>query len=539
MVKNMFSRPDPPKNQRVHTDKVCFWAGDVPEQGVEQASCHAFGASPNGLECRCKSNTLQGQTKGLMRIIFTLAAAISLQASAQDTLFTEDFQAAPVQFSLNTADVGSSTSGYNHWVVNADYTGGAGSGSVCGIPVTFNIPVTAAQPGGVTGGPNSMYMHTVSDLAIASGIMNCNFLAADGFCNFSENYFSAMSTDVSTLGYDTVHFSFWWLCAGSTNSFGELYWSNNSGLSWNVFPGPGKYNNASGWVFESVMDPVFANQPQLRFGFRFVNNTTLTASDPGFGIDEVMITGIQGTSTAPVAAFSASAVTFCQESCIDFTDSTTNNPTAWQWFFPGALPDTSTMQHPMQICYSDTGIFDVTLIVTNGQGMDTLVKTGYIHSLANPQQPVIMAVGGDTLCTTFVPGYTYQWYFNLSTVIPGATDWCYEAMFPGTYTVEVTDINGCKSLSDPFLVTGVEESAWTAFRPEVMLAEGNLVVKFPFTMRESYMLYLYNAAGRLVHDGAYPNGNAVIDVTTLSAGIYILRMVTPQGPFMRKVPVYR
>jgi hypothetical protein len=232
-----------------------------------------------------------------MRISHLLfVAALSSPAAAQDTLFTENFQSSLIQFTLNTSGAGSTVSGYNHWVVNAAYAGGSGTGNVCGIPVSYSIPATQAQPAGVAGGPNSAYMHTVSDLAIAGGLSNCNYLAADGFCNFSENYFTEMKTDVNTSGYDTVRIGFWWLCAGSANSFGEVYYSTDGGASWILYTGMAKFNNAVNWVYASLTDPAFANQPQLRFGFRFVNNTTFSASDPGFGIDEVIVTAIQSAT---------------------------------------------------------------------------------------------------------------------------------------------------------------------------------------------------------------------------------------------------
>src|ERR1044071_1002991 len=48
------------------------------------------------------------------------------------------------------------------------------------------------------------------------------------------------------------------------------------------------------------------------------------------------------------------ATTFCEESgkCLDFFDVSSNNPTSWQWSFPGAVPSSSTAQNPVHICYN-------------------------------------------------------------------------------------------------------------------------------------------------------------------------------------------
>jgi len=464
-----------------------------------------------------------------------LATLATGSAAGQDTLFSENFQAAPWPFTLNSTAAGSTASGYNHWVVNSQYAGGPGSGTVCGIPVTFTVPATATQPGGIAGAPNSAYLHTVSDLSIANGISNCCFLAADGFCHFDENYFAAMNTDLNTTAYDTVSVSFWWLCAGGNNSYGELYYSTDGGASWTKQGGTAKYNNTSSWTHKTVTDPAFAQQAQLRFGFRFVNAAALSASDPGFGIDDIAVTGVQNV-TLPAAAFTASAVTFCEETCIDFTDQSTNMPTSWQWLFPGAVPDTSTLQNPQMICYSDTGFFDVTLIVSNAQGTDTLTLANYIHSIANPPQPVI-AVNGDTLCTAFSPGYSYQWYFNATTVIPGAVNYCYVAVFPGSYSVEITDTTGCKSLSDPVVVTGM---GGDAMQPDdrftVVTIDGAVLVLAGNGLTTPVALSLFDARGRLAGTAMLRPGSTV-RLADRARGLYVLRAGTGRESVRAKVAV--
>ncbi len=477
-----------------------------------------------------------------MKIIY-LTCLLNLSAGinliAQDTLFHENFQTAPSQFTLNTSDV-NSVNGYNHWVINNSYPGGSGSGTVCGFPVTFTIPNTPSQPSAITGSPNSTYLHTVSDLSISNGINNCCFLAADGFCFFAENYFSKMSADVNTTGYDTVKISFWWLCVGGANSYGELYYSINGGAAWTKHPGIPKYNATSNWSNIVLTDPAFVNQPTLRFGFRFVNNTALNASDPGFGIDDITVTGIQNV-TVPGANFIASATTFCEETCISFTDLSTNNPTSWQWYFPGAMPLTSTLQNPTQICYSDTGFFDVTLIASNTFGSDTLTLAAYIHSIANPPKPIITA-NGDTLCTAFNSSYTYQWFFNGSTAIPGATNYCYVAAFPGTYSVQIVDVTGCKSTSEPFVVTGVINAeatgGWVLVYPT--LANEQFQIIKTGILNEFYLVQLFNAEGKEIHNEKFKSGqqSLIIKVSDIEKGIYLLKITGNQGIQTKKVAVY-
>lgn len=374
---------------------------------------------------------------------------------SQTVLFSENFNSGSGAFTLNTTDVSSTATGYNFWVINNAYSGGPGSLVCSGFPFTFTVPATPNQPSSITGFPNSHYMHTLSDAAVANGISNCCFLAADGIlCYFPENYFTRMTSDINTTGYDTVTLSFWWLCQGGNNSYGEVYYSTNGGTSWTLSLNIPKYNLTSNWTQTTIYDIAWANKPTLRIGFRFVNEAATAANDPGFGIDEIEITGTQSV-VLPVVNFVASDTSFCEGSCIDFTDLSSNSPSGWQWNFPGATPSSDTAQNPTQICYTLPGSYDVTLIATNAFGSDTLSWLNYITVYANPPQPIITVTGGDTLCTD--SGYTYQWYYNGSTVIPGATDYCYVAIFPGSYTVQITDSNGCIAISNPVVISGVNE----------------------------------------------------------------------------------
>lgn len=235
-------------------------------------------------------------------------------ASAQQVLFSEDFEGAQPAFVLNTTDMASVAAGTNAWLVNNAYAGGSGLVSCLGMDFSFTVPATAAQPAGISS-PNSRYLHTTSTAAQASGVLNCNFVAADGMCNPVERYFVRMANDVSTVGASDVSLDFWWLCAGSNQNYGEVYYSTNGGSSWTQVTAPiMKYKNQSTWTQQTISDPAFAGQATLRFGFRFVNGSSLNASDPGFGIDDVSISVTSEEVTLSTGALAHTA--YCPESSI-------------------------------------------------------------------------------------------------------------------------------------------------------------------------------------------------------------------------------
>ncbi|MBL4734070.1 MAG: PKD domain-containing protein, partial [Flavobacteriales bacterium] len=101
------------------------------------------------------------------------------------------------------------------------------------------------------------------------------------------------------------------------------------------------------------------------------------------------------TNIVSVANFTASSTNFCQGVCITFTDASANGPLTWDWLFPGGTPATDSVQNPT-VCYATPGSYDVTLIVSNGGGSDTLTLTSYLTVTSCPV-PVAAFSASDTM----------------------------------------------------------------------------------------------------------------------------------------------
>jgi len=115
----------------------------------------------------------------------------------------------------------------------------------------------------------------------------------------------------------------------------------------------------------------------------FSDNTTWVPYDDanswglaaGHYIFPVVCSG--STTTGPTAAFSSDVTSGCAPFTVNFMDASTGTPTSWVWTFPGGTPTSSTMQNPT-VSYATPGTYNVTLTVTNSDGSDTQVQTGYI-----------------------------------------------------------------------------------------------------------------------------------------------------------------
>lgn len=77
----------------------------------------------------------------------------------------------------------------------------------------------------------------------------------------------------------------------------------------------------------------------------------------------------------PVANFTSNRTSGSPSIIILFTDLSTGNPTSRHWDFGDG--ETSTAQNPLHI-YDSVGSYDVSLLVTNATGSDSLLRQGYI-----------------------------------------------------------------------------------------------------------------------------------------------------------------
>ncbi|HIA37644.1 MAG TPA: PKD domain-containing protein [Flavobacteriales bacterium] len=305
---------------------------------------------------------------------------IYFNSFGQTIIYTEDFESGGINWDINTTDVSSTNIGANEWILNNNYAGAPASTFLtCGG--LFNNSLISAvpnQPTGITNNPTSFYLHIINKDAKAAGVLNANYLPADGFlCVLAaENYFAKMNTLINTLGQTNVSVNFWWLGSTSSAAIGELYYSIDGGITWILALG-GLFNQAT-WIQETVTNANFDNQADLRLAFRFANNISLAGADPAFSVDQIEVQVPSG-GTPPVASFSTSATTICEGDCINFTDLSTNAPTNWSWNFPGSITGSSINQNPSNICYNTTGIYDVNLIATNGSGSDDSIAIGLIN----------------------------------------------------------------------------------------------------------------------------------------------------------------
>lgn len=139
--------------------------------------------------------------------------------------------------------------------------------------------------------------------------------------------------------------------------------------------------------------------------------------------------------------------------------------------------------------------------------------------------PVSIVVNGDTLSS--FGAITYQWIFN-GTPIPNATDSVYLVTQHGSYTLAVTDTNGCFALSLPVIISSTP--------PNLPFGE-ELVHIYPNPAKENFILQtsapgleqnllaeLFDVTGRKIFDKKIISAVTEFDISELMRAVYFLKI---------------
>lgn len=113
-------------------------------------------------------------------------------------------------------------------------------------------------------------------------------------------------------------------------------------------------------------------------------NSVLRAQYYGRGMWEAPINTVK---QLVAANFGSDFKSVCAGNAVHFTDSSSNNPSAWSWSFPGGSPSSSSSQSPT-VVYNTAGTYPVTLSVSNSQSNDIKVKETYISVYTVDSMPI-------------------------------------------------------------------------------------------------------------------------------------------------------
>jgi len=384
-------------------------------------------------------------------------------------------------------------------------TGGCTDTDVITINVTTTPTVTAAAASGticagqsvvLTGGGAGTYtwmpggMTTGSATVSPSSNTTYTLTGANGACTATET----VAVNVTALPSITASSSSNALCGGQS---AVLTAGGATTYTW--MPGGANTNTLS-------VNPA--------------TSTVYTVTGTSNGCDNATVVSITVTPT-PTLAITASSATICAGLSTTLNGAGATNYT----WMPGGANSASTTESPAtSTTYTVTG-------ETNG-----CVASETVAVVVNPtptlgSSPSIdsalcgMSTGGVTNInvTGGTPGYTYQWY-NGSTPISGANTDSLTGLPIGTYSVLVTDANGCVASGGTAVFNIPGSGAVTAAITPV-LSQGQAPLNVTFAN---------GSTGATVYNWTFGNGNsdtAQVPATQVytSAGTYVVTLFAYNG----------
>lgn len=218
-------------------------------------------------------------------------------------------------------------------------------------------------------------------------------------------------------------FSRSWLSPGATMSFKI---STNNGGTWTqLWNAVGDATEPTGndwaWRLIDIDLASYAGQ-NVKFAWQYVGN-----DGDLMGLDGVKLY---------LNEFPSSFNIFEGET-LSFLDKSTNNPTVWNWQFPGTTTPTVNSKNPT-VQYNVAGTYNVVLTAGNPAGTNTKSKTGYV--IVSGRAPIANFNGVGNLKTAtyqpFVPVGGSVLYTDLSTRVPTSWSWSFSGGNPPSSTAQ-------------------------------------------------------------------------------------------------------
>jgi len=203
------------------------------------------------------------------------------------------------------------------------------------------------------------------------------------------------------------------------------------------------------WTFGDGGTSNFQN-PSHNYTSAGTYNVILTVTN-ACGSDDETQTNYITVGSPPTANFSANVTSGCAPLTVQFTDTSTGNPTSWNWNFGDG--SNSTLQSP-SYQYPSAGTYNVSLTVSNTCGNDTKTQTNYITVGSPPTANFSANVtsGCAPLTVQFTDtstGSPTSWSWNFTGGNPSSanTQGPHTVTYnsAGTYNVTLTVSNACGS----------------------------------------------------------------------------------------------
>jgi len=144
------------------------------------------------------------------------------------------------------------------------------------------------------------------------------------------------------------------------------------------------------WDFQDdgVVDSTVQN-PTHVYSTPGVYPVRLTVANPLGSSSFLLAPGIHSQALAPVASFTATPTSGVAPLQVQFTDTSANSPTSWQWDFENDGTVDSTLRNPSW-SFAQAGTYSVRLVVSNQWGSNSVTLPGCVNASLPPSPSLNM-----------------------------------------------------------------------------------------------------------------------------------------------------
>lgn len=257
------------------------------------------------------------------------------------------------------------------------------------------------------------------------------------------------------------------------------------------------------WDFDNGQTNTFQNPGSaICYNTPGSYDVTLTVTD-NFGTSTVSQTIVISDCTPPSAGFTLSDNSICDGECITINNGSSNADT-YQWTFNGGIPSSSNLADPGIVCFSGPGVYDVSLVVTNAYGNDSIGTQVTVHENPTVEASDDMSI----LVTTEVqleaispdPNVTYVWSPSIWIDCPDCQNTAATPLDTVFYIVTATNEYGCSDTAGVLIEVEIIEAIGvpSAFSPngdgvnDVLYVQGYGINNMEFRV--------YNRYGQMVFE---------------------------------------
>ncbi len=230
------------------------------------------------------------------------------------------------------------------------------------------------------------------------------------------------------------------------------------------------------------------------------------------------------------------ASVFCSSEAVNTRLTTEIRPeiNRYQWFLDGMLIASTNSN---SIAVSDAGRYKVQIFTNDGCSLFsdaevTISKLPVFSVNITQNQGVLVARVANRIISN------YEWFLN-GNLIPNATQASYLPMERGSYTVRVTDIDGCRSTSPAIVVSNVTSSEETIYEEELRVYPNpsDAIFYLEIGKEKAVKIQLFNALGQYFNNKIRPlQGNSYeINLENQALGMYFIEVTYQNGKVIKKL----